>query len=206
MLVRELMTTTPATITENASVKSALVLLAEHRVTCLPVLDADGRAVGVVSEADLVRESVRRDPRLHLRRTQPESEAGHEGERSAGLWSSPVGDVMSTDVVSVHPDDDVVDAVNLFASAFFKALPVLDDQQHVVGMISRSDIVRLAARADQDIHRELVETLASLHLPGWATEVSDGRVEVTGPATEAERTMARVVARSVPGVVEVHIA
>lgn len=199
MIVRELMTTTPVTVGEEATLKAALVLLARHRLTCLPVVDTDDRVVGVVSEADLVREAVLCDPRLQLRRTE-------EPQHAVPLWGRYVGDVMSTDVVSIAPDADVVEAVELFSSAFFKTLPVLDDRQRAVGMISRSDIVRLAARADEDIRRQLVETLASMDLPDWHTDVHDGCVEVTGPTTEAERTMARVVARTVPGVVEVRLA
>ena len=66
MLVREVMTTRPVTVTPEASTKDALRLLDRHSITAMPVVDPDGVVIGVVSEADLVRDALPPDPRAHM--------------------------------------------------------------------------------------------------------------------------------------------
>ena len=66
MLVREVMTTSPVTVTPEASTKDALRLLDRHSITSMPVVDPDGVVIGVVSEADLVRDALPPDPRAHM--------------------------------------------------------------------------------------------------------------------------------------------
>src|SRR6478735_11196612 len=71
MLVEEIMTSPAVTVRADASVEAATRLLAERRLTMLPVVDAGSRLVGVVSEADLLGLPEPSDPRAHLRPTRP---------------------------------------------------------------------------------------------------------------------------------------
>jgi CBS domain-containing protein len=192
MLVRELMTTDPLTVTPATPVKTALRLLAEHGITSLPVLGNHGRLRGVVSEADLIRDRVRPDQRAHERPV-------------SGVDDVPrvVAEVMTPHAVTVRPDDDLADAVELIISTVVKSVPVVEYDGRLVGMLSRSDVVRVLARADDDLAREVHVLLASVGLDQWFAQVTDGTVSLLGPVDSPDRTLAHLVAGTVPGVVQV---
>lgn len=193
MLVREIMSHHPVTVTADTPVKQALVLLAEHRITLLPVRGPEGRLAGVVSEADLIRDLVEEDPRAHERVVDEQ-------------WSAHprvVGDVMSAFAVTVRPETDVAEAVELLTSSTVKSVPVLDHDGRLVGILSRSDVVRTLARADEDLARDVDAHLASVGLGAWTAEVTDGTVALEGPAGAHDWELAHLVAGTVPGVVEV---
>lgn len=193
MLVHEVMSTEPVTVRADTTLKAALTALADHRLTLLPVVDGAGHVCGVVSEADLIRELVSPDPRVR--------EIPHE---TTGLPTpAVVEEVMTPHAVTVLPDSDLAEAVELLTSTVVKSLPVVDRRGRLVGMVSRSDVVRVLARGDDTLGREVVELLRSLDLGDWLVEVRDGVVDVTGPEDAANRSLARAVAATVPGVVDV---
>ena len=191
MLVREIMTPHPVTATVDTSVKQALGLLAEHHITALPVLDLDGALVGVLSEGDLIRDLVRQDPRGHERPT-------------AGTPAPPrsVDQLMTRQPVCVRPATDVASAVRLLVSRGFRSLPVLDDTGRLVGMVSRSDVVRVVARPDDELAREVEAHVAEVGLGDWGARVDDGAVTLLGPAGSSDRTMAQLVAATGRGGME----
>lgn len=191
MLVREVMSTPAITVAVDASVRDALRLLDEHAITALPVVDKDGAFLGVVSEADLVREAVLPDGRTHMIPIQV--------TRAAPARS--VAEVMTRHALTVTSGSDLADAVDLMTSTVVKSLPVVDLGQ-VVGMVSRKDVVHMLARRDDSIERE-VEDLVRRQDATWRVEVIDGVVVVAGPAGEHERRLAEVLAGSVRGVVAV---
>lgn len=191
MLVREVMTSRPVTVRPETPLKIALGLLAEHRVTALPVVTGD-RVVGIVSEADLIRDLLPPDPRAH--------EIPPEGRPDRPLL---VSEVMSTHVVTTTPDADLVEAVDLLTDSTAKCLPVVDRRDRLRGVLSRSDVVRLLARADDRIEAEVDELLRSSGLPGWLVEVSDGTASLTGPDRSPDEVVARLLAQTVPGVLDV---
>lgn len=195
MLVREAMSTTPMTVTTTTRIKAALTLLDEHRLTALPVVDEHGRLHGMVSEADLIRESLTRDPRLH--------EIPDDGDRTA--LPRIVDEVYTPHAISVRPDDDLADAVELMTSTSIKSLPVVDERDRLVGVVSRSDVVRILARADSAIEMEIVTMLRDLGHDGWLVDVEAGVVRVDGPSGTSEEALAALAARAVPGVVDVRI-
>lgn len=192
MLVHEVMTREPATVGPDTPVKTALSQLAEHHVTALPVVTREGTVVGVVSEADLIRELLAHDPRAQA---MPVSD-----DRCR---SSVVGDVMSHHPVTIQPDSDLVGAVDLLTSTTVKSLPVVDGSGRLRGVLSRSDIVRLLARADDEIERQVDELLRSTGLDGWLVEVFDGVVDLLGPEHAGDALLARLLAETVPGVLDV---
>ena len=195
MFVQDVMTRDPLTVRTGSTVKEALVLLAHHGVTSLPVVGSGRRICGVVSEADLIRESVARDPRVQ---ETPLDDCAVTPPRT-------VDEVFTPHAVVVHPDDDLATAVELMTSTSVKSLPVVDRKDRVVGIVSRSDVVRMLARADATIEGEVDELLRSLGYPNWLVEVHDGVVEVTGPAGPSEGALARTIAGTVPGVVDVRV-
>jgi CBS-domain-containing membrane protein len=195
MLVKDVMTTEPVTVTTRTPVKTALTLLARHRVTSLPVLDRDQRICGVVSEADLIRDLVARDPRAHELVL---------GDDRADLPQT-VGDVMTPHAITVQAETDLALAVELVTSTSVKSLPVIDHHDRVVGMLSRSDVVRVLARADDAIAGEVDALLTSVGLDGWFAEVTNGRAVLTGPDDTSDAATAYVVAGTVPGVLSVEV-
>ena len=195
MIARELMTTDLVTVLADTPVKVALTLLDENDITSLPVLGEDGRIVGVVSEADLIRELVGPDPRTHA---IPHDEPRDDRPRY-------VGDVMTSHAVTVHPETDLAVAVDIATSTGVKSLPVVDDDGRVVGVLSRRDVVRMLARSDDLLEQDIDALLVSAGERDWLVEVHDGVAEISGPSGLHDRVIARVLASSVPGVVEVRL-
>ncbi|MEI8406496.1 MULTISPECIES: CBS domain-containing protein [unclassified Kribbella] len=193
MLIQELMTAPAVTVTGETPIAAALQLLDTHRITAMPVVDRAGHLVGLVSEADLVGDAELihdRVPIAAVRMTGP----------------SPVrrvAEVMTHLVVSVRPDDDLDTAIDLMRTTMIKSLPVLDDQK-VVGMLSRSDIIHLLAGRDQRIRGDVSELLTTEN-PAWTVEVHDGTVTVTGPTDPHERRLAEVLTGTVRGVVAIRV-
>lgn len=194
MLVGEVMTSPAITVQETATVKDAIELLEQHSIAAMPVLDTQGKIVGVVSEADVIREMVVPDQRAHeipVRLTAPP-------------FRSRVIDVMSNHPLTVTSDTDLAQAADLMTSTVVKSLPVVD-RDRVVGVISRRDIIRLLSREDPRIEAEIDELLRQAG-QDWLVDVTDGIARVEGPVNERQRELARVLVCSVPGVVGVHFA
>ena len=191
MLVRELMTRRVVTASPETPVKEALRRLAEREVTAMPVVDHAGALVGVVSEADLIRDLVVPDQRAHELPV-------HVG---TGPWPKRVGEVMSNFPLSVRADADLTVAVELMTGSAAKSLPVLEDGV-VVGVISRRDVVAVLARGDDRIEAEVDELLRSAEL-SCTVHVADGVVQVEGLADRHQQELATVLATTVRGVVGV---
>ncbi len=196
MLVRDLMTPDPATVTPETGIKEALTRLADLGITSLPVVDRWNRLLGIVSEADLIRDLVARDPRAQERPV----------EMRPLFAPHVVDEVYTRAAVSVRVEDDVATAVDMMTVTSAKSLPVVDDRGRLLGVLSRSDIVQALARADDVIAADIDGLLADLGHDDWLVEVEEGTVHVSGPDGAAERSLAHVVAHTVPGVVEVEVS
>ncbi|TIC84336.1 CBS domain-containing protein [Nocardioides sp. GY 10127] len=197
MLVHEVMTSRPISIGPRTRVKAAMRLLATNKLTSLPVVTAEGVLVGIVSEADLLRDALSPDVRARVWPTHVPEPTHDRPEH--------VEDVMNPHVVTVHPSTDLAVAVELLTSMGAKSLPVLDAAGQVVGVISRSDVVRVLARSDADLERDLDAELVQLGHPDWLVEVRDGVAQVEGPMGPGERALAELAGHDVPGVTEVHV-
>jgi CBS domain-containing protein len=194
MLVREVMTSPAVTVGPGTSLKQAIRLLDDHRITAMPVVDDGGHLVGVLSEADVLRDSIPADRRVHERLV----------EITAPTVQLVVTDVMTHLPVSVSPDDDLSQAVGLLVDTQVKSLPVVRAGR-VVGMVSRRDVIAVLARQDSLIEAEIDEELRQAGVE-CTVEVNDGVVHLhDADGTDALR-LAQVIASSVPGVVGVSLA
>lgn len=193
MLVRDVMTTPAITVSARATVKEGLRMLDQHHVTALPVVSVDGRLLGIVSEADLLQDAVRHDSRTRM---MPELHTPDVPPRN-------VEDVMSTLSLTVSPSSDLSEAVDLMTTTAVKSLPVVDEGR-VVGVVSRSDVVHLLARADDHVQREVDELLRSAGIE-CEVEVADGHVVLAGPSDPHQRRVAEVIAGAVRGVLSVRV-
>ncbi len=145
--------------------KEVVRLLDHHRISGLPVVDADDKVVGVVSGSDLVRAQAHREgctppPALTAR------------------------DVMSSPAITVHPEQTVPDAARLMERRGVERLPVVDEADRLIGIATRRDLLRVFLRGDDDIRRQVTGEIVvgALGLPSDAVLVSvrDGVVTLSG--------------------------
>lgn len=132
MLVEEVMTREPYTASIRDSLRTVLGKLAEADVRHLPVVE-DGELVGIVSDRD-------------LREALPSAlDTVERPKESARVLATPVSELMSTNVLSVGPEDDIVDAIDLMIEHRIGAVPVVDaETSDLVGIISYVDALRAA--------------------------------------------------------------
>lgn len=189
MLVSEVMNQRPATIGVEATMGEARHLLERRAISVAPVVDEEGLLCGVVSAADLILDQEKANPRATLcRGTQP-------------LVS--ILEVMTKRVLTVSPEDDVRRATDWFVTSGVKAMPVVDAEQHVVGMLSRSDLVQLIMHRDEELERRVVGVLHEAGMGDWRVAAHDGVVRVSGPADSVDEDTVEVMVRALPGVLRV---
>lgn len=196
MQARDIMSSPVVTVTPEMTVKYAANLLSAHGFTALPVLGGDGGLVGVVTEADLVRDRFPRDARYRA----------YLDERPAAPPSGTVGGVMTTPAVGMDAGTDVVDLVRVLLEDRIRSMPIVDGA-HVVGVVTRRDLVRALARDDTVISADVRHQLSIYGGPRrWSVEVHDGAVEVVDAFDdETDRHVATVLAQAVPGVTAVRV-
>lgn len=194
MLVREVMTVPVVTVSRSYTVKQAVHLLFEENITAAPVVDDEGRTVGIVSEMDLLRGEFEADPRAYLR---PVADPG-------AAPPAYVEDVMSPHVHTMRETDDVRDLVELMMTTGVKSVPVMQESK-IVGIVSRRDLMGVLAHGDERIRDDVHAALHELsgETAGVSVAVHDGVVELGGDTDARTTRIADVIARTVPGVVRV---
>lgn len=199
--VRDIMTTGVVAVRASASFKEIAARLREHRVSAFPVLDDDGTVIGVVSEADLLlKEALAED-----RPAAPGILRQRAREKAAG---STAADLMSHPAVTVAPGDSVEHAARLMYARGVKRVPVTDAAGHLVGIVSRTDVLSVFDRPDEEIREQILDEVISGEFQAdpdrFTVTVKDGIVTMAGKpeSTSLGRDMlARV--RHVQGVVSV---
>jgi len=142
MTVEEIMTRDVITVSPATPIHEAARLMVAHGVSGLPVIDADGRPVGVISDGDLILRQRRRKetPWWHSFFTNGEQIA-REYQRAIGLT---VGEVMSRPVITISPVWGIEVAASILDSRSIRRLPVVLDGR-LVGIVSRADLIRALA-------------------------------------------------------------
>jgi len=198
--VRDVMTTSVVTVGRMAPYKEIVGLLAEHKISGVPVLTMDRHVAGVVSEGDLLAARGKRPP---ARRWQlPSWRQRHRGNTAEELMTSPA--------ITVQPDATIAAAARLMNAHRVRRLPVVDFGGVLAGIVSRRDLLSVFLRPDPQIARQVGEILTEL-LPGGPTgivvSVRNGVVTLTGgPELAAEEDLIPVAVRlawDVDGVVDV---
>lgn len=146
LTVRDVMTPDPARIAAESPVSEAARLLLSSIFTGLPVVDAGGRPVGVVTQGDLI---VKGGLPLRLG-LLAESEQGEKEAVMATLAQERVQDIMTAPAVSVQEDRLLTEAVNVMMTKKLKRLPVVDKGGKLVGILSRLDIFKTVMRESPD--------------------------------------------------------
>lgn len=193
----ELMRTPVVTVATDATTRQVAKMLVDNDITAAPVVDENGRLVGIVSEADLIRGQIQPDARAHLTNltdpTVPQPRS--------------VADVMTRDVICVPISADAADIAALMLKETIKSVPVVKDDAPV-GMISRRDLLATLVRDDATIAAEATARLTDYaNGPSpFTIAVTDGVVTVTGDTTIEEYRIARLLTGTVIGVKRVYRA
>lgn len=168
MLVKDLMSTRVSTIHSDASVAEAGVEMLVGDCGALPVVDDDNRIVGMVTDRDIcVATSTR-------------------ASRASEIL---VGSVASPRVFDVQPDDTLQHAMEVMRRAEVRRLPVVDDDKHVVGLLSINDLVTTATHSRKrnaaPTYDEVIHTLKAISAP-WITRTVEKPVDKSVAVAELE--------------------
>lgn len=214
MKARDLMVSPVVTVDETATVRQVANCLFENGISGVPVTDAAGRLVGIVTEADLMR-------RAETGTERPSSWmlamfAGRAGEALDYVRSHArhIRDVMTKEVVSVNPETSLEEIAQIFERRRIKRVPVVSNGE-LVGIVTRANLVQALASArapslslSDATARNAI--LARLKVQPWSrpwlvnVTVEAGIARLWGTAdSAAERDAVRVLAENTPGVVEV---
>lgn len=133
MLVKERMTTPAMTVTPDTSFQDALKLMRDHKFRRIPVVDHEGKLIGIVSERDLLHASPSPATSLSV------------WEVNYLLWKLKVADIMTHHVITIDQDAPIEDAANLMVTRKIGGLPVVDHAGKVAGVITETDIFKAFA-------------------------------------------------------------
>lgn len=216
-IVSDVMTHTVAAIGRKANFKEIVQLMEQWKVSALPVLEGEGRVIGVVSEADLLPKEEFRDSDPDLPRSRHRSTGGTpitQLRRLSDLAKAgavTAEDLMTAPAVTVQANATLAQAARTMAHAKVKRLPVVDEVGLLEGVVSRGDLLKVFLRDDEDIaeevRREVVSYLFRAPLSPVRVQVHDGVVTLAGRVrdTSLVPVAARLV-RAVEGVVDVEFA
>jgi CBS domain-containing protein len=211
MQARDILTTNVVTVDPDTTVSEVARVLLSRNIGAVPVVDAGQHVLGVVSETDLLRrpETGTLKRRSWLSYFDDPSTLAQEYSRLHGTRAR---DVMRTQVLSVAPDTDLLEVVDLMEKRGVRRVLVMEGDE-LRGIVCRSDLLRgmlaskegaPASEGDRSIRAMLLDELRAQPwrtVPGNNIIVSNGVVSIWGSAgSEAERKALRVAAENIPGV------
>ena len=149
--VADVMSRDPIVVRPQTELKEAIQTLAERRISGLPVVDEGGKLVGIVSETDLMWHETGVTPPAYIMFLDSviflKNPAQYERDLHKALGQT-VGEVMSTDPVTVSPDKPIKEAAQLMHDRSVHRLPVVNTTGQVIGILTRGDIVRAMAAGE----------------------------------------------------------
>jgi CBS domain-containing protein len=219
MRAADVMTIDVITVDPDTTVQALATLLAERGISGAPVVNSDGRLVGIISEGDLLHRAEIGAARRHRERRRSwwlddfASNLAREYVKSHGRT---VKDIMTRDVVTITDETNLADVATLLETKRIKRVPVMRDGK-IVGIVSRANLVRALsatmatppAGAGEDDRAIRTRLLAELAKQPWATKVWAQDILVSGGVVhlwfgsdepEERRQAVRVAAENVPGV------
>lgn len=167
--VEDVMTASVVSCDRLTPYKEIARLLAEHRISGLPVLVQGWQVVGVVAEADLLT-------------AQDKAARRQAHVRPAGLTA---GELMTSPAVTIPPDATVAAAVRMMTKHHVRRLPVTGADRQLIGIVSRRDVLSVFLRPDTDISHDVQRALGEIPLTDPAAitaSVRHGVVTLAGPA------------------------
>ena len=204
MKIGELMTTDPVAVGPETPLKDVAAILLEHRISGVPVIGERLEVLGVVSEADIIAKAAGPDTE------GPRIVSWLLGDRHVDaqkITARTAAEAMGSPAITVGVADPVPEAARLMTERGIKRLPVVDDEGTLIGIVTRTDLVRAFTRSDEEIAQELREVLVEtlwLHEPDLDVRVQGGEVMLTGKMQRrSDAELLARLAQRVPGVVDV---
>jgi len=177
------MTGNVVSIPETAGYKDIVTMMQWRRVSAFPVVNAAGRVVGVVSEADLLAKEI--GPESFAGPGGSVLASGRRGERAKAAAVT-AAELMSEPAVTIAPDASVTEAAKLMYTRRVKRLPVVDDIGRLVGIVSRVDVLSVFTRPDDEIRGEVLDKVIGgefrLDPDAFDVSVTSGIVTISGLA------------------------
>jgi len=200
--VRDVMTTQVVMVRKTTRYKEVARLMTEYKVNAMPVVTGEGRVIGMVSEADMLRKQERTFRRLGTglpRRTRHQREQA-EARTAGGLMTSPA--------VTIHPDAPLGAAARLMNGHNIRRLPVVDASGELIGIVSRRDLLSVFLLSDEEIAAEVRHAVCTMLLDQGediTVTARDGFVTLTGTVARKDVIPLAVrLASDADGVVAVH--
>jgi CBS domain-containing protein len=203
-VVRDVMVQHVVAVTADCGYKHIVDTLADFKVSAVPVMNADGRVIGIVSEADLLHKVEFNGADLHARLFDPRRRRVAK-DKAAGETAM---ELMTRPAITIDAAASVGEAARLMERHSVKRLPVVDNAGRLVGIVARRDLLRQYLRPDSEIRTDVIEDI--LRRTMWIDPldidvvVNDGVVTLRG--TTDRRSTAEIavkLVRGVPGVVGV---
>lgn len=188
--------------------KEVAELLAKHRISGLPVVDDDEKVLGVISETDLMFRQAERSDANGRRRFRLTHLTPAARRAAAKARARTAGQLMSTPPVTVRADDSIARAARTMAQRRVERLPVLDEEDRLVGIVTRRDLLQVFLRPDEDIREEVIDEILVrtmwLGRQAIGVTVVDGVVTLDGRMErESEVTITVQMTKQIDGVVAV---
>lgn len=188
--------------------KDVVRLLREHRISGLPVIDEDDKVIGVISETDLIQRQACPPESRGLLGTWALRLRRGARRRTARSRARTAGGVMSAPAVTVPAEAALREAARLMTRHGIERLPVVDEEDRLVGIVTRRDLLQVFARSDDEIRQAAqCEVLVDALWLGPHTvevDVYDGVVTLTGQLERrSDAAVAVAMTRHLDGVVDV---
>ena len=148
MILQEIMNKYPITVGKEEQLTEVAKLMVKHNLTAISVVDDNNKLIGIISEGDLLYKKVRPHAPHYINILGANIYYSGIGEYDAQfkkLVATKVEEIMTTEVITAYADAEVEVTVGAMVEKHLKNLPVVDDAYHLVGMVSRHDIMKLIA-------------------------------------------------------------
>lgn len=146
--IADIMSRDPITVRPDTPLSQAIQILAERKISGLPVVDEAGKMVGVISETDLMWREAEVTPPAYIMLLDSviylENPGRYERELHKALGQT-VGEVMTKNVTTIQATDPVQKAAQILLHKDIRRLPVVDTEGHLLGIVTRGDIIRVMA-------------------------------------------------------------
>ena len=205
--VRDVMTKNVVTVDRLTPFGEIVRLLTERRISGVPVLMMGRRVAGVVSEADLL---AMEDEQVREARMASQATGRWPRALRKAHWGLTAGALMTAPAVTIYPDATIPMAAQIMTSHHIRRLPVVGEDGHLVGLVTRRDLLRVFLRSDEDVAervRALLDDLLPADPASVTATVRDGVVILTGhPRAPEDRELIPAAIRliwDVDGVIDV---
>jgi CBS domain-containing protein len=198
--VGNVMTSDVVSVRYETPFKEIAELLGEHRISGLPVVDDDEKVIGVISETDLLFRQTEQDGDAPTNRRWRLTPAARRAAAKARARTA--GRLMSVPPVTVHAHESIARSARTMAEHRVERLPVLDEEDRLVGIVTRCDLLQVFLRSDAEIREEVIDEILvrTLWEPRHTIGVSvtdgvvtlEGRLERAGEVSIAVRMTGQV--------------